>query len=62
MELCDIAAVVDFLRKVIWIVPGFTPGAYRERLWALHVRIEVEGPFVATTVRFLIEARKPTGE
>ena len=62
MEFCDIAAVVHFLRKVIWIVPGFTPGAYRERLRALHERIEAEGPFVATTVRFLIEARKPTGE
>jgi len=58
MEFGDIAAVVHFLRKVIWIVPGFTVDAYRERLTALHERIRACGPFPATTVRFLIEARK----
>jgi SAM-dependent methyltransferase len=58
MEFGDIGAVVHFLRKVIWIVPGFTVDAYRERLRALHERIEAQGPFVATTVRFLIEAHK----
>ncbi|HEU0238149.1 MAG TPA: hypothetical protein VFR11_02565 [Micromonosporaceae bacterium] len=60
MEFFDIAAVVHFLRKVIWIVPDFTIEAYRERLRALHERIEAEGPFVAHATRFLIEARKPT--
>ena len=59
MEFYDIAAVVHFLRKVIWIVPGFSVEAYRDRLRLLHERIEAEGPFAATTVRFLIEARKP---
>lgn len=59
MEFFDIAAVVHFLRKVIWIVPGFTAAAYRDRLRALHERIEAEGPFPATSVRFLLEARKP---
>jgi hypothetical protein len=58
MEFGDVAAVVHFLRKVIWIVPGFTVEAYRERLRALHEQISADGPFVATTVRFLIEARK----
>lgn len=58
MEFGDVAAVIHFLRKVIWIVPGFTVEAYRGRLRAMHERIEAEGPFVATTVRFLIEARK----
>jgi SAM-dependent methyltransferase len=58
MEFGDIAAVIHFLRKVIWIVPGFTVAAYRDRLRALHERLAAEGPFVATTVRFLIEARK----
>lgn len=58
MEFFDVAAVVHFLRKVIWIVPGFTVDAYLDRLRALHERIQAEGPFVATTVRFLIEARK----
>ncbi len=58
MEFGDIAAVVYFLRKVIWIVPDFTVAAYRDRLRALHDRIESSGPFAATSVRFLIEARK----
>jgi SAM-dependent methyltransferase len=60
MEFFDVAAVVVFLRKVIWIVPGFSVDAYRERLYALHRRIEHDGPFVATSERFLIEARKPS--
>ncbi|HEY3478639.1 MAG TPA: class I SAM-dependent methyltransferase, partial [Streptomyces sp.] len=58
MEFRDIGAVVYFLRKVIWMVPGFTVDAYRDRLRALHDRIEAEGPFVAHSTRFLIEARK----
>src|SRR5579875_3636944 len=60
MEFFDVAAVVHFLRKVIWIVPGFTVAAYRDRLRALYERIGAEGPFVATSVRYLIEARKPS--
>lgn len=59
MEFYDVAAVVHFLRKVIWIVPGFTTAAYRDRLRALYERIAAEGPFAATSVRFLIEARNP---
>jgi SAM-dependent methyltransferase len=58
-EFYDIGAVVYFLRKVVWMVPGFTVGRYRAELEALHRRIEAEGPFVATTTRFLIEAAKP---
>jgi SAM-dependent methyltransferase len=58
MEFNDIAAVIVFLRKVIWIVPGFTVATYRDRLSALDKQIAADGPFVATTVRFLIEARK----
>jgi hypothetical protein len=58
-EFFDIAAVVHFLRKVIWIVPGFTVDGYRPRLRALHDRVESSGPFVAWSKRFLIEARKP---
>ena len=59
MEFLDIAAVVHFLRKVIWIVPGFTVEAYRDRLRALHDQIEADGPFVAHSTRFLFDARKP---
>ncbi|MFE9132975.1 class I SAM-dependent methyltransferase [Streptomyces sp. NPDC007355] len=58
-EFHDIGAVVYFLRKVIWMVPGFTVDAYRDRLRDLHEQIVDEGPFVAHTTRFLIEARKP---
>ncbi len=58
MEFDDVAAVVHFLRKVIWIVPGFTVDAYRDRLRALHDNIQAGGPFIATTARFLIEARR----
>ncbi|MEU3059323.1 class I SAM-dependent methyltransferase [Streptomyces subrutilus] len=57
-EFHDIGAVVYFLRKVIWMVPGFTVGQYRNRLRELHEQIENDGPFVAYTARFLIEARK----
>jgi SAM-dependent methyltransferase len=63
MEFYDIAAVVHFLRKVIWIVPDFTVETYRERLRALHEQIKTEGLFAATSVRFLFEARRPpTGQ
>jgi SAM-dependent methyltransferase len=62
MEFFDVAAVVVFLRKVVWIVPGFTVDKYRERLRALDEQIQRDGPFLATSVRFLIEARKPGGQ
>ena len=58
MEFRDIAAVVVFLRKVIWIVPGFSVERYRGRLEELHSVIEEEGAFVAHSTRFLIEARR----
>ncbi|MFI0913744.1 class I SAM-dependent methyltransferase [Streptomyces abikoensis] len=58
-EFLDVGAVVYFLRKVIWMVPDFTVDRYRDRLHELHERIRSEGPFVAHTARFLIEARKP---
>lgn len=58
MEFFDIAAVVAFLRKVIWTVPAFTVAAYRDRLAELHAFIERHGPFVAYAQRLLIEARR----
>lgn len=57
-EFYDIGAVVYFLRKVVWMVPDFSVARYRGRLRDLHDRIEAEGPFVAWTTRFLVEARK----
>ncbi len=59
MEFFDVGAMVYFLRKVIWFVPDFTVEKYRARLKALHERIQAEGPFVAHSRRFLIEARQP---
>ncbi|MFF2805835.1 methyltransferase domain-containing protein [Streptomyces sp. NPDC058000] len=60
-EFFDIGAVVYFLRKVVWMVPGFTVPQYREQLRELDRLIRREGAFVAHTTRFLIEARKPVG-
>ncbi len=54
----DVGAVVYFLRKVLWTVPGFTVDGYRDRLLSLHEQIQREGPFVAHAKRFLIEARQ----
>ncbi|MFG3107245.1 class I SAM-dependent methyltransferase [Streptomyces tendae] len=59
MEFFDVGAVVHFLRKVVWMVPGFTVEAYRDRLRDLHERIEDEGPFVAHSARHLFDVRKP---
>ncbi|MCC2276701.1 class I SAM-dependent methyltransferase [Streptomyces sp. ET3-23] len=59
MEFFDVGAVIYFLRKVIWTVPGFTVDAYRDRLRELHERITAEGSFVAHSCRVLVEARKP---
>jgi SAM-dependent methyltransferase len=55
----DVAAVVYFLRKVVWTVPDFTVERYRSQLRRVHERIEAEGAFVAHARRFLIEAVKP---
>jgi SAM-dependent methyltransferase len=54
----DIGAVVWFLRKVIWTIPGFSADQYLTELFALHQRIRAQGSFVSKAERFLIEARK----
>ncbi len=61
MEFHDIAAVVHFLRKVVWMVPDFTVERYRPRLRELHERIEAEGTFVTHSSRHLVEARRTVG-
>ncbi len=55
----DVGAVVHFLRKVLWTVPGFTVEAYRDRLLDVHAHIQEHGEFACTSTRFLVEARKP---
>jgi SAM-dependent methyltransferase len=59
VEFFDVAAVVYFLRKVLWTVPGFTVAGYLEPLKRMHERIEAVGSFTCHSQRFLIEARKP---
>ncbi|MFC6148434.1 class I SAM-dependent methyltransferase [Mumia xiangluensis] len=58
MEFDDVGAIVYFLRKVIWIVPGFTVGQYADDLRRLHEQIASDGPFVAHSTRTLVEARR----
>jgi SAM-dependent methyltransferase len=58
MTFNDIAAVVVFLRKVIWTVPNFSVAEYLPQLRTLHERIQADGPFGATSERFLIECRQ----
>jgi SAM-dependent methyltransferase len=59
VEFHDVGAVVWFLRKVIWMIPGFTAGQYRDRLYDLHERIVADGPFVAHSTRTLFDLRRP---
>ncbi|WP_067885263.1 class I SAM-dependent methyltransferase [Nocardia vaccinii] len=58
IEFHDIGAVVYFLRKVIWMVPGFTVDEHLDRLRLLHNQIQQQGPFIAHSARTLIEAIK----
>jgi len=58
LEFFDVGAMVFFLRKVIWTVPGFTIDLYRGRLRELHEQIERDGVFRSTMSRTLFEARK----
>ncbi len=60
VEFFDLGAVVHFLRKVPWTVPGFTPEAYDAELRRLHRQIERDGSFLSTARRRLIEARRPS--
>jgi len=55
----DIAAVIVFLRKVVWTVPDFSVHRYRARLADLHSQIRRAGPFVSHSQRVLVEASKP---
>jgi SAM-dependent methyltransferase len=61
VEFFDVAAVVHFLRKVHWTVPGFTTERYEDRLRELHAVIARQGSFVSHAQRLLVDARR-TGE
>ncbi|MBO0825954.1 MAG: class I SAM-dependent methyltransferase [Actinobacteria bacterium] len=58
VEFFDVGAVVYFLRKVLWTVPGFTVAGYTEPLARMHAHITAHGSFVSHAQRFLIEARR----
>jgi SAM-dependent methyltransferase len=58
VEFFDVGAVVYFVRKVLWTVPGFTVGGYAGQLARMHEHIAEDGSFVSHAQRFLIEARK----
>jgi hypothetical protein len=59
VEFYDVGAVVHFLRKVPWTVPGFTVDGYADQLARMHRHIRGRGSFVSHAQRFLIGARKP---
>lgn len=56
------AGAENFLRKVIWTVPGFRVTNHLDRLRAMHEHIEREGVFRSSMSRTLLELRKPTDE
>lgn len=58
VEFFDLAAVVHFLRKVLWTVPDFAVDRYRDRLRALYDHIAEHGSFVCHSRRTLVEARR----
>jgi SAM-dependent methyltransferase len=60
VEFFDVAAVVHFLKKVLWTVPGFTVAGYAEPLARIHAHIQEHGSFVSHAQRLLVEARKPS--
>jgi hypothetical protein len=59
MEFHDIAAVVAFLRKVVWIVPGFDVDLHLDVLRRPDERIRRSGSLVAHSARTPLEARRP---
>jgi SAM-dependent methyltransferase len=59
LEFYDVGAVIYFLRKVVWTVPGFTVADHLERLRELHDLIQRDGAFRSSTSRTLMEAHKP---
>jgi SAM-dependent methyltransferase len=59
MEIRDVGAVVYLLRKCVWWVPDFTVERYADTLGRLDAQLRTDGPFVAYSTRYLIEAVRP---
>lgn len=62
LEFFDVGAMIFFLRKVVWTVPGFTIEDHLDRLRDLHAAIRRDGRFVSSTSRTLFELRKPADQ
>ena len=56
LTFADAGALAWYLRKVSWVVPGFSVAAHRDRLAALHERIAVDGPVRLRQPAFWLEA------
>jgi hypothetical protein len=56
VEFFDLAAVVYFLRKVLWTVPDFSVERYRDKLIELHAEIDERGSFVSYSRHALVVA------
>ena len=57
-EFYDVGAVVRILRKCVWWVPDFSVEKYRDALAEVDVRMWGGEPFVAHSMRHLIQARR----
>lgn len=57
-RVSDIGALVYYLRAIPWQIADFSPEAYRERLLALHERIERDGYLTLHAHRFFVAARR----
>lgn len=55
----DIGAVVMYLRIAPWQIEGFDVATERERLLALHRRMQGAGGLTTSVHRFLVAARRP---
>lgn len=62
LEFFDVGALVYFLRKVIWTVPGFDVHRFEDRLRTLHQQIGRDGVFQSSMSRTLFEVYKPVTE
>jgi SAM-dependent methyltransferase len=55
----DVGALAWGLRAIPWMVPGYSIERYRDRLRAIQLRLDRDGPITVTQRRFWIEAVKP---
>jgi hypothetical protein len=55
----DIGAVAYYLKAIPWQIPDFSIAHYRDRLWAMHQRMAVEGGVHVRQHLFYLEGIKP---